>query len=210
VNFGDQPRTDRERTPWPWWVARRLRLASGLLLTALTLCSSGTTFAAEREGVVFPDRHTIRGVDLTLMGTALLRYRIFVKAYVAALWVGADVEPETVLSDAPKRLEIEYFWAIRAEDFAKSTSQGIAANVDADSFEQLQTRIRRLNALYRDVEPGDRYAITYLPGVGTELALNAEPLGTIEGADFSSAMFAIWLGEAPLDQSLKRQLLGEK
>jgi hypothetical protein len=189
---------------------RRKRVALGLLLAALTLCLSGPTFAAEREGVFFPERHTIRGVDLTLMGTGLLRYRIFIKAYVAALWVGANVQPEAVLGNVPRRLEIEYFWAIRAEDFAKSTSQGIAANVDADSFERLRIRIQRINVLYQDVEPGDRYAITYLPGVGTELALNGEPLGTIEGADFSAAMFAIWLGEAPLDRSLKKQLLGER
>jgi hypothetical protein len=32
----------------------------------------------------------------------------------------------------------------------------------------------------------------------------------IEGADFSSALFAIWLGEQPLDESLRRQLLASR
>jgi hypothetical protein len=61
--------------------------------------------------------------------------------------------------------------------------------------------------MYEDIEPGDRYALTYLPGVGTELARNGRRLGVIEGADFSSALFAIWLGERALDDSLRRQLL---
>ena len=65
----------------------------------------------------------------------------------------------------------------------------------------------RINALYRDVKPGDRYSLTYLPGRGTELALNGEPLGLIAGSDFASAYFSIWLGPKPLDAALKAQLL---
>ena len=56
------------------------------------------------------------------------------------------------------------------------------------------------------MKPGDRYALTYIPGVGTELALNGKPKGVIEG-DFAAAYFAIWLGAKPLDASLKAQLL---
>jgi hypothetical protein len=56
------------------------------------------------------------------------------------------------------------------------------------------------------VKPGDRYALTYVPGVGTELALNGTTLGTVEGADFAAAVFAIWLGPQAIDESLKTQL----
>ena len=65
----------------------------------------------------------------------------------------------------------------------------------------------KIDALYQDVEPGDRYALTYVPGAGTELAKNGEPLGVIPGADFASAYFAIWLGDDPIDASLRDQLL---
>jgi hypothetical protein len=59
-----------------------------------------------------------------------------------------------------------------------------------------------------DVEPGDRYAITYVPGVGTELSLNGQTRGIIEGQDFASALFALWLGEKPFDKRFKADLLG--
>ena len=62
--------------------------------------------------------------------------------------------------------------------------------------------------MYEDVEPGDRYSLTYIPGRGTELALNDEPKGVIEGADFASAVYAIWLGQNPISQSFRQQLLG--
>jgi hypothetical protein len=37
---------------------------------------------------------------------------------------------------------------------------------------RIQGRIDRINAAYKNVKSGDRYSLTYLPGRGTELALN--------------------------------------
>jgi hypothetical protein len=49
--------------------------------------------------------------------------------------------------------------------------------------------------------------LTYIPGRGTELALDGRPKGVIGGADFAAAVFAIWLGPKPLNKSFKAQLL---
>lgn len=62
-------------------------------------------------------------------------------------------------------------------------------------------------ARYEDVKPGDRYALTYIPGRGTELSLNGLRKGVISGADFGRAYYRIWLGEHPIDASLRDQLL---
>lgn len=35
-------------------------------------------------------------------------------------------------------------------------------------------------------------------------------LGFIKGADFASALFSMWLGEFPMNESFKKQLLGLK
>jgi len=175
------------------------------------VCFSGNAGAAQIEGVRFPDTLTAGDTRLRLQGTGLLRYRVFIKGYVAALYLAEafdeEVTPTTVLADVPRRLEIEYFWAIPAAGFAQATIEGIAENTDRETFERLRDRISRLNAMYEDIEPGDRYALTYVPGVGTELSRNGRSLGLVEGADFSSALFSIWLGERALDDSLRRQLL---
>lgn len=52
------------------------------------------------------------------------------------------------------------------------------------------------------------YSLTYIPGKGTALALNGEPKGLIEGADFAAAVFSIWLGPKPMNKSFKKQILG--
>lgn len=186
--------------------------ATARVAITLTLVASLAAPARgmEIEGVRFPAEIHVRGVSLALNNAALLRYRIFIKAYVAALYLAEATRPEEVLTDVAKRLEIEYFWAISAPDFAMATDKGIAANVDAATSERLRPRITQMNALYRDVKPGDRYALTYVPGAGTELSLNGRPLGTIEGSDFAAALFSIWLGKNALDVSLRDRLLARR
>lgn len=167
--------------------------------------------AAEIEGVKFADSLSVGASELQLHGTGLLRYRILFKGYVAALYLDSTFEgeatPTSMRADEPRRLEIEYFWSIPADEFPKATIEGIKRNEGDATFDRLRPRIDQINALYADVEPGDRYALTYLPGVGTELALNGRRLGVIEGSDFAAAIFAIWVGDNPLDESLRSQLL---
>lgn len=177
-----------------------------LLVPALGVASVGG--AAVIEGVSFEPRLESDGITLDLRGYGLLHYLVFIKAYVGALYLPAAVDSARVLEDVPRRLEIAYFHAITAEDFAQATADKMADNVTPEAFRSLEPRLRQLNALYRDVRPGDRYALTYLPGQGTTLALNGTPLGTVPGADFAAALFAIWLGADPIDRGFKAALLG--
>lgn len=186
----------------------RLAIAS-----ALAFCLAGAASAAREavvEGVRFAPRVQVGDTPLVLHNAGLLRYRVVIKAYVAALYLGEGVPPSAALGDVPKRLEAEYFWALDGEDFGPVTLEGIARNVDAATLERLRPRIARFGALFQDVKPGDRYALTYLPGRGTEVTLNGRPLGTVEGADFANALFAVWLGSAPLDEDLKTALLASR
>lgn len=187
---------------------RKLRILP--ILFAAVLVPLSVARAAEIEGVRFPDELQMGEAQLQLRGTGLLRYRTFIKAYVAALYVDPSAEREDVLGDRPRRLEIEYFWSVPAHRFAEATTDGISRNVDVATFQALEPRIAAFNELYEDVEPGDRYAITYIPGRGTELSLNGEAKGSVEGSDFASALFAIWLGPNPLDDDLRRMLLARR
>ncbi len=178
--------------------------------TLLAILAGGAAAPAKQiEGVDFEPQVQVGGEVLDLNGYALLRYKVVFKAYVAALYLRSSLEPEKVLSDTPKRLEIEYFWGISADDFAKATIDGIAANLPPDKVEGLRDEIREFNTFYADVKPGDRYALTYVPDIGTELALNGTPRGIVAGDDFAAAIFSIWLGESPLDSGLKAALLGK-
>jgi Chalcone isomerase-like len=179
-----------------------------VLLTIPLVLSAMSAGGAEIEGVSFKESITLNGVTLEIRGTGLFRFMRIIKAYVGALYMLDGTPSESVLTDTPKRLEIEYFHAIKGEDFGSASNKVMAQNVDPEAFEKLKPRLEKLNALYRDVQPGDRYSLDYVPGKGTELALNGNFLGLIEGADFASALYAMWLGEKPMNESFKRQLLG--
>ena len=180
---------------------------AGAVLALLALLASSPATSGEIEGVRFDDRIEAGGDTLELHGLALLRYRVVFRAYVAGLYLRDGQDASRVLDDVPKRLELSYFWGIAGADFGPAADQVLERSFPSTVLAPLRERLDRLHALYRDVEPGDRYALTYIPGRGTELALNGTPLGTIEGADFAAAYFAIWLGRDPIDASFRDTLL---
>lgn len=181
----------------------------GAIVFCILSAASAAPQAATVEGVTFSREVTADDRTLTLRGYGLLRYMVFIKAYVAAFNLPESIRSEDALGDVPKHLEIEYFQDISAQDFAKATTSSISRNVSLMTFQRLKPKIEESNALYRDVKAGDRYALTYVPGRGTPLSWNGQPLGTVAGEDFAVGLFGIWLGPNPLDSDLKRLLLGE-
>lgn len=184
-----------------------------LLSVILAVPSAGIASTARAE----PGRSVIEGVafegavragetHLQLHSVGVLRW-YFLEGYVAGLYLGPDARPEDVLADVPKRLELEYFYDLSGSDFGPAAWKVLSRSLDPQTLERVRERADRLAGAYQDVRPGDRYALTYLPGVGTELSLNGEPRITIPGADFAAAYFGIWLGDAPIDDSLRDQLL---
>ena len=184
-----------------------LRRLSGALLFALLVCHPISGAARAIEDVSFQESVSIDNQQVPLRGAALLRWLKIFKVYVAALYLPENVPANEVLADIPKRLEISYLVDIPGPDFGKGAEAVLERHHSASELARLRSRIDQLNAVYRDVKPGDRYALTYVPGQGTELSFNGEPLVTIEGADFSAAYFGIWLGKDPIDQEMRRQLI---
>jgi hypothetical protein len=177
------------------------------LLSLLCIGITSFAYAAEVEGINFADNYAADDKAMRLTGAGLLRYWGF-KAYTGALYLEEGASVEDVLADKAKRIELEYLRAIKGKDFGPATDKSIAKNVDAATYDRLRPRIDYHNSLYEDVQPGDRYSLTYIPGRGTELALNGQPKGLIEGADFAAAVFSIWLGPKPINNSFKKQILG--
>jgi hypothetical protein len=193
----------------PWARGAASARVRALVMVALlaTVPAHNGAKAAEIEGVQFPQRYQVHGTELELKCVGLLRYKVLFKAYVAALYMSEGDVPANSLGDVPKRLELSYFWSIEGDDFGPAGETLLAQNFDAAAIARLRPQLDQINTLYEDIEPGDRYSLTYIPGIGTELALNGERKGVVRGAEFAEKYFAIWLGPKPLDASLREQLL---
>lgn len=164
--------------------------------------------ATETEDIRFERGFQTAETDLELKGVGLLRYLGFIKAYAGAFYLEEGIPIDDALADKAKRIEVEYFKPFKGKDFGPATVKMMEKNVSRETIERIRDQIDYHNSLYEDVEPGDRYALTYVPGKGTELALNGEPKGVVEGAEFASALFSIWIGKKPIDKSFKRQIMG--
>lgn len=186
---------------------RRFAIDLGLGLAALAVSGAAAQDdAVVVEGIRFPRSVTANGTSLTLHRAVLFRYRRIIKAYSAALYLGPGVTPAQVLDDVPKRLELGYHLGIDGEDFGPAAVEVMSRMHTPAQMARMQARLDRLHAAYRDVEEGDRYALTYAPGRGMELALNGTPLVTVPGDDLQRAYFSIWFGRDPIAGYLRDQL----
>ena len=180
------------------------------LITALILVGSvfqSSPVIASPAAKFAPDV-AVNGQTIPLRGTGRLVWMRLVTVYDAALYLPAGIPGKDVLTDVPKQLELSYHISIKGKKFGESAEPYLEKNVTPEELARLRPRIEQLNKLYRDVKEGDRYALTYAPGKGTTLSLNNEPLGTIEGADFAAAYFAIWLGAKPISEAMRDDLTG--
>jgi hypothetical protein len=165
--------------------------------------------AAQIDRVRFDDWIEAQDRTLRLRGAGLYYYKTLIKAAAAALYLEERAQPHDVLSDVAKRLEMQYFWGVSARHLVAGSQSLLTRNLPADRLRALAPQIDAMHALYVDVAAGDRCALTYVPAAGTTLTRNGDKLGTVAGAAFAAAYFAIWFGEQPFDPALKRKLLGQ-
>lgn len=185
-----------------------LKIICGCLLSMTMLISpASASLPVDVGGIRFNGTVDAMEQRLHLYGAGMLKYMVWIKAYAGALYLPASVTADDALAPVAKQLVLAYFHNIKSEDFAKATRKKIADNVTAEQARVLESRVDKLVGLYRDVVPGDRYALTYLPGEGTLLSLNDEHLGLMPGDDFARAVFSIWLGANPIDENFRDQLL---
>ena len=160
------------------------------------------------KGVTMPGQLAFEGKTLALNGLGL-RTKVVFKVYVAGLYLekSSGNGEEIAASEQVKRMELVFLRPVDGADVAKAIADGFTNNA-GPALPALKDRIGKFGKLIPDVKKGDRLIFTYRPGTGVELAANGKPAGSIEGKDFSDALFRVWLGPKPSDKALKEGLLG--
>lgn len=136
------------------------------------------------------------------VGQGTLRY-LGLRIYDATLWA----PPHGWRADGPYVLELIYARGITGARLASSTVEEIRKQRSL-SPAQLQAWEQRLQALFPDVESGDRLAAIRIPGQGIAFHAGARSLGRIEDEWFADAFFGIWLGVDTREPDLRARLLG--
>ena len=186
-------------------MTRALSIAINLTLYAWVSCAS----AKECRGVDFPDRLQVAGQELNLNGLGVRKATFLkVNVYVAALYVSHPARDGTSLisSTDPQQLTLQFVRNVSKDQLTDAWQEGFE-KVAKDQMPALKPRIERLNSWMTDIKTGQRLTFTRTSN-SIDVNVNGVAKGSIEGADFSRAFLAIWLGDAPPNPELKAGLLG--
>lgn len=176
-----------------------------------TLCivflSVSPLFASEAKNIRFEASYMDSGASMSLQGVGS-KSVILIKAFEAGFYLSDEASPENPLADVPKHLEVSYFVPISARDLNDYTVKRMKLNVTDEEFQKIRDKVALMEEYFVDLKPGDRFALTYIPGTGTKFLYNGQLVGIIEGADFAKGLFSVWVGARPFDYRLKSQILG--
>jgi len=180
-------------------------------MTLLALLAAGNAQAAIVAGVNIEDKVQVGGNELVLNGAGL-RTRLFFKAYVGALYVREKTSSITTLVDTvePRRMVMRMLRSADADSLREALEEGLKNNLPATEFAELKPQTEQLATLMNGigkVKEGDTIMLD-LTVEGVAIRLNDEPRGKVQGRSFSRALLKIWLGDRPVDESLKKALLG--
>lgn len=163
-------------------------------------------------GTVMPNVMKVGGQYLKMNGGGI-REKMFLDLYVCVLYLEEKTTDASAIinDDKPMAVKIkiisgmvdnENFEEALREGFEKSTNNNIAPVKD-----RMETMIKE--GFKEDIETNDVYDLVYQPGTGCTLIKNNKTLVTVKGLDFKKALFGVWLGEDPADDSLKEDMLGK-
>jgi hypothetical protein len=192
---------------------RRIILRS-LMAAAMFACLPA--FAAiDVAGVKFDDTTTVAGQPLKLNGAGL-RSKFVFKVYAAGLYLSdkKSTVADVLAAPGPRRVAITMLRDVPSEDFGKAFTDGLNANTEKSERTKILPQIMKFGEVFAQtptLKKGDQLSLDWTPGEGTQCYLNGKKIGELMADQaFYNAVLRIWLGDKPVDSSLKPALLGEK
>jgi len=177
-----------------------LSLIAPALAQDIAELKSGTKFAA-------------KDADTSLLGVGL-RTKTFakVKVYAIGLYVADSAIAGPLKGKAGSS---ELYQQLVAGDFKKKVVMKFVRNASAsqiqDAFrESLKgsgSKTDEWLAYFNDIRSGQECVIGWTPGVGLETKVAGTEKATINDKALASAIFGIWLGDKPIQDDIKKDLV---
>lgn len=145
-----------------------------------------------------------------VVGTGTLRFLGMV-VYDARL-LAAPGWHAGALGRQPVVLELTYQRRFRGADIARRSLEEMRRPGPLPAAAEAAW-LSAMQRLFPDVQPGDRIAGLWQPGVGARFVLTRadgriQPLGAIDDATFAERFFGIWLAPTTSEPGLRQALLG--
>jgi chalcone isomerase-like protein len=194
-------------------IGNRAILVSVLLGAVLVPALRSQEVTEPKSGTAFP----VRVDDKSLLGVGL-RTKTFlkVKVYAIGLYV-ADSAMTGSLAAYKGRLDSPGFYRELVQgDFPKRVTMKFLRDLDADQIQEAmrealggadKARVDTFVSYFPAIKSGQECALEWVPGGTLQTVMAGTPRPPIADEAFATAVFAIWLGDKPIQEDVKKALV---
>lgn len=181
-----------------------------LMAILLGMALAQGAWALDVGGVQIADKASVGGSDLVLNGAGI-RKMLFFKVYVGSLYLPAKAgSTDAVLASTPRRIQMNLLRDLSARQLVDALVDGLKDNTTEAERSAIKPQTDQLVSIMKTFDPAKEGSVVTLDFVGgtTRIMLDGKERGAISGADFNRALTDIWLGGHPVQNDLKKAMLG--
>jgi Chalcone isomerase-like len=195
-------------------ISRKNFLTAALAMGASTLMPALVWAQTKLADVVYPNEVTVGEQKLVLNGYGI-RFRFGFRVYAAGLYTQSKVtKNEEVLKITPKRMHLVALRDVKGDEFGKLFIRAMEDNASREEFSKSINGVIRMGQIFADAKQfakGDVILVDYSPSTGTVMTHKGKQLGDpLKEPEFHALMMKIWFGPKPVDEALRKALLGEQ
>ena len=175
-----------------------------IILTTLP----GQAKIVQFEGFDFPQEVKVEDEKLALNGLALRKVPFLgIRVLVAGFYLPQPVsEPLAIEKMAGrKQLRLHFLKNVSAKTIATTWAEELIKNC-VKSCPEIKEKAARLESLISGVKMNDLLTITFETD-RLIFQLNGQKGGSIDGPEFALAFLRIWIGDSPINEDFKKDLL---
>jgi len=187
------------------------------LLLSFLLMGALQAQALTLEGVDVPELlpATKDSPELHMRGASIRRVYGFVEVYVGALYIGDNTLADEQIIDADVARRMTFYVTssrVSARRFTNAIQDGLSINVSKEKMEELSERLEKLVSLFdhKFVEGTVGYIEWHPESQSTIIAIDGNVRGSIPGKDLNDSLLKIWIGEKPVSERFKKEVLGHR
>ena len=149
--------------------------------------------------------------ELRLNGASIRKAYLFVDVYIGSLYLEQKyTNAEAIYNDdGYKRMSFHMLRNVRGKRIATALKDAMQVNLTREEIEGFKKEFSLLiKYMDRTMKEGEEGIVEYSPGIGSKIITGNEVKGVIPGKAFFNAILSSWIGEQPVSNVMKQELLG--
>jgi len=133
--------------------------------------------------------------------------------FLSSLTEKKDSAAGVLESTGPRRFTLTMMREVTGDELGQAFMAGITANTDKAERSKFVNQLAQFGDAFVSIpqaKKGDTVTVDWVPDTGTVMYFNGKQQGeAMKDIGFYNAILKIWLGDKPVDSSLKPALLGK-